>query len=107
MRTGAANRTARVAAVRNSGSLRAPRPPRRRTKTTASFPKTDDRQRLEHPDGAGAALVVRRDDSKRTLVVEERFAVDRVRDNDVVCRETRVELRDREDDLVTIFRASE
>jgi hypothetical protein len=37
---------------------------------------------LQHPDGSGAALVVRRDDSQRALIIEERLTVDGIRDDD-------------------------
>src|ERR1700674_908328 len=56
------------------------------------FEKADDVDPLQHADRSRPALVVRRHDAERSLIIEQRLAVDRVRDDDVVGREGRIQL---------------
>jgi hypothetical protein len=61
-------------------------------RTSSLFEEADDVDPLQHADRSRTALVVRRDDAERTLIIEQRLAVDRVRDDDVVGRKGRIQL---------------
>src|SRR5215475_3092818 len=67
-------------------------PTKRKCQRPTSLDQPDDLDFLQHSDRPRAALVVRRDDAKRPLIVEERLAVDRVGDDDVVRGEAGIEL---------------
>src|SRR5262249_28149179 len=87
-------RTPALTPVRSRWPARPSTAPRRRRNTGVSslLGEPDDLDLFEHPNRPRAALVVRRDDAKRPLIVEERLPVDRVGDDDVVGGEAGVEL---------------
>src|SRR5262245_23785059 len=72
------------------------RPPASLLNVMRLLSEPHDLDPFEHPDGSGTARVLGGDEAERPLIGKERLAINGIGDDDVVAREARIELGERE-----------